>query len=227
MPNDTLAVELREVSKSYGYVQALKSVSLSIKAGEFSALSGHNGAGKTTLLKIIATHITPSSGTVKLFGNDAFNDGAGEIRNRIGFVTHASFLYDELTIKENLLFYAKLFSVKGEEDFIDTIEFLGLKRWYNVPVKHLSHGLRKRADIVRALLHNPDLILLDEPFSGLDTTTCDLLVSYFKGRHEENGKTLILSSHSIEWAKRICDKRITLAKGKIVEESSFHNRDEE
>jgi len=227
MPNDTLAVELREVSKSYGYVQALKSVSLSIKAGEFSALSGHNGAGKTTLLRIIATHITPSSGTVKLFGNDAFNDGAGEIRKRIGFVTHASFLYDELTIKENLLFYAKLFSVKGEEDFIDTIEFLGLKRWYNVPVKQLSHGLRKRADIVRALLHNPDLILLDEPFSGLDTTTCDLLVSYFKGRHEENGKTLLLSSHSLEWAKRICDKRITLAKGKIVEESSFHNIDEE
>jgi heme exporter protein A len=226
MPNDTLAVELREVSKSYGYVQALKSVSLSIKAGEFSALSGHNGAGKTTLLRIIATHITPSSGTVKLFGNDAFNDGAGEIRNRIGFVTHASFLYDELTIKENLLFYAKLFSVKGEEDFIDTIEFLGLKRWYNVPVKQLSHGLRKRADIVRALLHNPDLILLDEPFSGLDTTTCDLLVSYFKGHHEENGKTLLLSSHSLEWAKRICDKRITLAKGKIVEESSFHNIDE-
>jgi heme exporter protein A len=226
MPNDTLAVELIAVSKSYGYVQALKSVSLSIKAGEFSALSGHNGAGKTTLLRIIATHITPSSGTVKLFGNDAFNDGAGEIRNRIGFVTHASFLYDELTIKENLLFYAKLFSVKGEEDFIDTIEFLGLKRWYNVPVKQLSHGLRKRADIVRALLHNPDLILLDEPFSGLDTTTCDLLVSYFKGRHEENGKTLILSSHSLEWAKRICDKRITLAKGELIEESSFHNIDE-
>ena len=220
MPNNEIAVELIEVSKSYGYLQALKSVSLRIKAGEFVALSGHNGAGKTTLLKILATHITPSSGTVKIFGYDAFKDGAGEIRKRIGFVTHASFLYDELTIRENLLFYAKLFSVKGEEDFIETIEFLGLKRWYNVPVKQLSHGLRKRADIVRALIHNPDLILLDEPFSGLDTRTCDLLVSYFKGRHEEKGKTLILSSHSLEWAKRICDKRITLAKGKIIEESS-------
>jgi ABC-type multidrug transport system ATPase subunit len=224
MPNDTIAVELIEVSKSYGYLQALKSVSLKIKAGEFSALSGHNGAGKTTLLKIIATHITPSSGTVKIFGDDAFKDGGGEIRKRIGFVTHASFLYDELTIRENLLFYAKLFLIKGEEDFIETIELLGLKRWYNVPVKQLSHGLRKRADIVRALIHNPDLILLDEPFSGLDTTTCDLLVSYFKG-HEENGKTLLLSSHSLEWAKRICDKRITLAKGKIIEESSFFHKE--
>ncbi|MBK5190999.1 MAG: ABC transporter ATP-binding protein [Methanosarcinales archaeon] len=223
MPNDRIAVELTEVSKSYGYLQALKSVTLKLKTGEFSALSGHNGAGKTTLLKMIATHITPSSGTVKIFGDDAFKDGAaGEIRNRIGFVTHASFLYDELTIRENLLFYAKLFLIKGEEDFIETIGFLGLKRWYNVPVKQLSHGLRKRADIVRALIHNPDLILLDEPFSGLDTTTCDLLVSYFKGRHEEKGKTLILSSHSLEWAKRICDKRITLDKGKIIEESSFH-----
>jgi ABC-type multidrug transport system ATPase subunit len=222
MTNNAIAVELIEVSKNYGYLQALKTVSLRIKAGEFVALSGHNGAGKTTLLKIIATHISPTSGTVKIFGNDAFKDGGGEIRNRIGLVTHASFLYDELTIRENLLFYAKLFLIKGEEEFIETIEFLGLKRWYNVPVKQLSHGLRKRADIVRALIHNPDLILLDEPFSGLDTRTCDLLVSYFKG-HEEKGKTLLLSSHSLEWAKRICDKRITLDKGRIIEESSFHN----
>ena len=217
MSNNTIAVEVIKVSKRYGYLQALKSVSLNIAEGEFLAFSGHNGAGKTTLLKIIATHISPSSGTVKLFGADAFKSSS-EIRRRIGLVTHASFLYDELTVRENLLFYAKLFAVKEEEAFLDIIEFLGLKRWYNVPVKQLSHGLRKRADIVRALIHNPDLILLDEPFTGLDTKTCDLLVTYFKS---QEGKVLLISSHSMDWAKKICDKRIVLDKGEIVNEIAF------
>jgi heme exporter protein A len=218
MYNNKIAVEIMEVSKRYGYLQALKSVSLRIKEGEFLVFSGHNGAGKTTLLKIIATHISPSSGTVKIFGEDAFKNG-GETRRRIGLVTHESFLYDELSVRENLLFYAKLFSIE-EEDFFDTIDFLGMKRWYNVPVKQLSHGLRKRADIVRALIHNPALILLDEPFAGLDTKTCDVLVNYFKSQ-EGKGKTLLISSHSLEWSKKICDKGISLDKGKVVGEMSF------
>jgi len=217
MSNNAIAVEIVEVSKRYGYLQALKSVSLEIKEGEFLAFSGPNGAGKTTLLKIIATHISPSSGTVKIFGDDALKDC--EIRRKIGLVTHESFLYDELSVRENLLFYAKLFSVK-EEGFLDTIDFLGMNRWYNVQVKQLSHGLRKRADIVRALIHNPDLILLDEPFTGLDTKTCDLLVNYFKSQ-KGKGKTLLISSHSLEWTKKICDKRISLDNGEIVGKISF------
>ena len=211
MSNNTVAVELIKVSKRYGYLQALKSVSLSISKGEFVAFSGHNGAGKTTLLKIIATHISPSSGTVKIFGDDAFKSSS-EIRRRIGLVTHVSFLYDELTVRENLLFYARLFSVEGE-GFLDIIEALGMKRWYNVPVKQLSHGLRKRADIARALIHDPDLILLDEPFTGLDTNTCDVLVEYLK---TQKGKVILISSHSIEWTKKICDKSILLERGEIV-----------
>ena len=218
MSNTRIAVKITEVSKRYGYLQALKSVSLEIGASEFLAFSGPNGAGKTTLLKIIATHISPSSGTLKIFGADAFKN-VGETRRRIGFVTHESFLYDELTVRENLLFYAKLFSAE-EGDFLDIIDYLGMKRWYNVPVKQLSHGLRKRADIVRALIHNPDLILLDEPFAGLDTKTCDVLVDYFKSQ-EEKGKTLLISSHSLEWTKKICEKGISLDKGKIVGEMAF------
>ena len=217
MSNNSMAVEIVELSKRYGYLQALKSISLQIKEGEFLVFSGPNGAGKTTLLKIIATHITPSSGTMKIFGEDALK--GSETRRRIGLVTHESFLYDELSIRENLLFYARLFSVE-EEDFLGTVDFLGIKRWYNVLVTQLSHGLRKRADIVRALIHNPDLILLDEPFAGLDTKTCDVLVNYFKSQGEK-GKTLLISSHSLEWSKKICDKGILLDKGKIVGEISF------
>ena len=218
MPNDTIAVELIEVSKSYGYLQALKSVTVTIERGTFLAFLGHNGAGKTTLLKIIATHIAPSSGTVNIFGENALRNG-GELRRKIGLVTHTSFLYDELTVRENLLFYAKLFSAE-EKNFLDIVEFLGLKRWYNVPVKHLSHGLRKRADIVRALIHNPDLVLLDEPFTGLDTNTCDVLLRYFNSQKEQ-GITLLISSHSIEWTKKLCEAGIVLEKGKIVDKRSL------
>ena len=216
-------IEVIDVSKRYGDVYALKSVSLEMDEGECVALLGSNGAGKTTLLKIIATHTVPSAGGVKILGEDIFkNDGT--IRRKIGLVTHDSYLYDELTIQENLQFYAQFFVGNGEKIRLDLIEFLGLKRWYNVPVKQLSYGLRKRADIGRALLHNPDVILLDEPFAGLDITTCDLLVQYFEEQKEKQ-KTLVLSSHSVEWIKKICDRKVVLKKGKIVDENHIGEKD--
>lgn len=212
----TVAVEIIEVSKKYGYLWALKSLSLKIGKAEFVAILGPNGAGKTTLMKILATHISPSSGKVKVFGRDAFKNSE-EIRKQVGFATHENFLYNELTIEENLLFYAKLFSVNSK-NLRDTIESLNLKRWYRVPVKRLSHGLRKRADIVRALIHDPDLILLDEFFAGLDKETCNFLVNYLRN---QRAKTVLVSSHSIEWAKRLCDRGIFLDKGEITQDTRF------
>ncbi|MFQ6074203.1 MAG: ATP-binding cassette domain-containing protein, partial [Candidatus Bathyarchaeia archaeon] len=131
--------------------------------------------------------------------------------------THESFLYDELTIEENLLFYAKLFSV-NPVSVQGIIESLNLRRWYRVQVKRLSYGLRKRADIVRALIHNPDLILLDELFAGLDEETCSLLVDYFRN---QQAKTVIISSHSIDWAKKLCDRGVFLDKGEMVQDTRF------
>ncbi len=220
MAQSTVAVDVIGVSKRYGYLEVLRSVSLRIESGEFVALFGHNGAGKTTLLKLIATHIRPSTGTVKIFGEDAFRDSG--IRRKIGLVTHSSFLYDELTVRENLLFYARQFGVE-EDNFLDTVEFLGMNRWYNVRVKQLSHGLRKRADIIRALIHEPNLILLDEPFTGLDSETCDVLVNYFRGQKQRGNekKTLLIASHSQEWVKKVCDKAISLHRGKVAGEFSF------
>ena len=219
MAQSTIAVDVIGVSKRYGYLEVLRSVSLRIESGEFVALFGHNGAGKTTLLKLIATHIRPSAGTVKIFGEDAFRDSG--IRRKIGLVTHSSFLYDELTVRENLLFYVRQFGVE-ERKFLDTVEFLGMNRWYNVRVKELSHGLRKRADIIRALIHDPDLILLDEPFTGLDSETCEVLVNYFEGQKQRGKKkTLLIASHSQEWVKKVCDRAITLRHGKIAGEFSF------
>ena len=167
------------------------------------------------MIKIIATHFFPSSGIVKIYGKNAFKDGEN-VRRRIGFAAHESFLYDELTVKENLLFYSKVFSV--DQNFDELIELLNLKKWYKVPVKQLSYGLRKRADIARALVHNPNLVLLDELFAGLDEETRDLLVDYFKNEQE---KTLLISSHAVDWAKQLCRRGIFLDKGKLVKDILF------
>jgi len=211
----TTAVEIVDVSKKYGYLWALKPLSFKIDRGESVAVLGPNGAGKTTLMKIIATHFFPSSGTVKIFGKNAFKNGE-DSRKRIGFVAHESFLYDELTVEENLRFYGRFFP--ANQDVYKIIEFLNLKSWYEVPVKQLSFGLRKRADIARALIHNPDLILLDELFAGLDEETRTLLVDYFKNQRE---KTLLVSSHSVDWAKQVCRRGVFLEKGDLVQDIHF------
>ncbi|MFQ5836376.1 MAG: ABC transporter ATP-binding protein [Candidatus Bathyarchaeia archaeon] len=209
------AVEIIDVSKKYGYLWALKPLSIKIDSGESVAVLGPNGAGKTTLMKIMATHIFPSSGEVKIYGKNAFKNGEN-LRKRIGFVAHESFLYDELTVEENLRFYGRFFP--ANQDFYRIIEFLNLESWYEVPVKQLSYGLRKRADIVRALIHDPDLVLLDELFAGLDEETRSLLVDYFKNQGE---KTLLVSSHSVDWAKRVCRRGVFLDKGKLVRDIQF------
>lgn len=210
----TVAVEIVNISKKYGHIWALKPFSTKIDEGEYVAILGPNGAGKSTLIKILATHVLPSSGAVKIYGRNMSKDGEN-VRKRIGFVAHESFLYDELSIEENLRFYGKFFSV-DQDDFREMIELLNLKSWSKVPVKQLSYGLRKRADIARALIHNPDLILLDELFAGLDEETRNFLVDYFKSLQ---GKTLLVSSHSVNWAKQLCKRSLFLDKGNLVQDT--------
>ncbi|NIQ07183.1 MAG: ABC transporter ATP-binding protein [Candidatus Korarchaeota archaeon] len=210
----TVAVEIVDVSKKYGHIFAIKPFSIKLDEGETVAVLGPNGAGKSTLMKILATHVLPSSGIVKIYGRNVFKDGENA-RKRIGFVTHESFLYDELSVEENLQFYRKFFSV-DQEDIREIIEFLNLKSWRKVPAKQLSYGLRKRADIARALIHDPDLILLDELFAGLDEETRNFLVDYFQTLQ---GKTLLVSSHSVQWAKQLCNRSLFLDKGNLVKDT--------
>lgn len=211
------AVEIAEVSKRYGYVTALRSVSLVIGRGETAAFFGHNGAGKTTLLRVIATHVQPSSGTVRVFGDDAAEHGA-QVRRRIGLVTHESYLYPELSVRENLRFYARLFSVDGVAGYEDLVDRFGLRRWYRSRAGTLSFGLRKRVDIIRALLHSPDLLLFDEPFAGLDTATCELLVDLLVAQREI-GTTVVVSLHSREWLARLCDREIVFERGTVIRDT--------
>jgi ABC-type multidrug transport system ATPase subunit len=209
------AIEFVNVSKKYSYLQALNSLSMKVEGGEHVAILGPNGAGKTTLIRMVATHIFPSRGVLKIHGQDAFKNSE-DARRRVGFVAHKSFLYDELTIAENLVFYGRMFSVKS--DFRELIELLNLKKWYKTATRNLSHGLRKRADIARALIHNPDILLLDELFAGLDEETRWLVIRYLRDQHE---KTLLMSSHSVEWARQLCQREIFLEKGRLVRDCQF------
>jgi ABC-type multidrug transport system ATPase subunit len=212
----TTVVEIKEVSKKYGYMWALKPISIKIEDGDSVAILGPNGAGKTTLIKILATHISPTRGKVKICGKEISEDKE-KVKKKIGFVAHESFLYEELTIEENLSFYGKLFSV-DKDDVVEVIKLLDLEKWYETPIKRLSYGLRKRADIARALIHNPELMLIDELFSGLDESTRNLMVDHFRNKWE---KTVLISSHSLEWSKRLCRRGIFLEKGTLTNDVIF------
>jgi len=204
------AVELLNVSKSFGAIKALRDVTLGLEEGEAVAFLGPNGAGKSTLLKIVATQISPTSGTVKVLGSDVSEEPEA-VKRSVGMVGHGSFLYDELTVEENLEFYGGFFDAT-HDDLDRVLETTDLKRWRTVKAGHLSFGLRKRSDIARALLGSPRVLVLDELFSGLDREASDSLVGHLKGAWE---LTLLVSSHSLERVRELCDRGIYLRGGRI------------
>jgi ABC-type multidrug transport system ATPase subunit len=207
-------VELWEVTKDFGHIKALRGISLSFEEGEKVSLLGPNGAGKSTLLKIVATQMAPSSGSVTVLGFDAVEERE-EIKKRVGVVGHRSFLYDELTLEENLEFYGS-FLGSGRDEIINAMGVTGLEEWSDVKAGRLSYGLRKRGDISRALLGEPRLLLLDEFFSGLDRETSDALAHYLGEMKEQ---TIIISSHTPEMVQGLCDRTVRL-RGGLVEEDT-------
>jgi len=210
------AVQLQGVTKNYGLLPALRRIDLEIGLGESVAFLGPNGAGKSTLLKIVAGQISPSSGLVQVMSCDV-QKSPEEVKSLVGLVGHRSFMYDELTVDENLRFYGKFFSA-SPEDFERVIEMTDMGKWRNTKARHLSFGLRKRADIARALLGNPRVLVLDELFSGLDVNASELLVKHLKSNRDVS---ILISSHSLDWAKRLCGRGIFLRNGAIERDVEF------
>ncbi len=209
------AVELDGVSRRYGHRDVLHRITLHIPRGECIVFLGDNGAGKTTLLRILSTQVRPTSGTVRLFGSDP-REGGSRARRSIGLVMHESFLYPELTVLENLQFYGQFYPV-AESRYQDMLEIFGLRPYAGVRAGRLSFGLRRRADMARALLHDPALVLLDEPFAGLDERTSRLLGGHLSTLRE-SGITLAMTTHAPKKAEQICDRAITLERGSIVQD---------
>ena len=204
------------LGRAFGAQRALSDLDLEIHAGESLTIFGPNGAGKTTLVKLLGTVLQPTAGTLRLFGQDAVNKPSPAARRRIGVVSHASFLYGDLTAVENLRFYAKLFAVANPESRIDEmLAEVGLAAWRERPLRSFSSGMAQRLALARAFLHDPELLLLDEPYTGLDPQAVahlqEILIR-FHGR----GRTIVLTTHDIARGLEVCDRAAILAGGRLV-----------
>jgi heme exporter protein A len=215
-----VALEASRLSKRFGRTLAVNDVSVSLDVGSAVAVLGPNGAGKTTFLRLCTTLLRPSSGTIRLFGIDAASRGAS-VRRRIGFLGHESLLYPDLTAAENLLFYARLFRIRDSTARIATlIERMQLSGWVNRPVRTLSRGLLQRCALARVLIHQPEILFLDEPFTGLDLdareTLCEVL-----SETRLTGTTILMSTHDLEAGFRLCSSALVLVRGRLAWQGSI------
>src|SRR5438552_7865944 len=217
MPAEALptkaALELRDVSKFFGDLTALKQVRLRVEPGDAVLLYGPNGAGKTTLLRTLASLSRPSEGHVLFDGEDLSRNSAA--KSKIGFVSHATFLYGELTARENLRFAGTLFGLRELERKIDAaLDLLTVRDRADEPVRALSRGLQQRVSLARALLHEPEFLLLDEPFTGLDAKATEGLQAVL-GRLPEQGKALMFSSHDFAQGAALAERLVALERGRV------------
>jgi ABC-type multidrug transport system ATPase subunit len=213
-------VEARALVRRFGSTAVLAGLDVTVRAGEVVGVFGPNGAGKTTLVRILATLLAPTAGTVHLFGEDAFAPSAARLRRRLGLVTHESFLYPDLTAVENLLFYARLYGVQDPIARADAfVKWAGLDVHGSRPVRTYSRGMTQRLSLARALLHGPDLLVLDEPFSGLDAAATHAVENVLQEVRRE-GRTALLTTHDVVRGLRIADRVYILNRGRIAWESA-------
>lgn len=209
----TPTIMARNLTKHFGRFSALRGFEATIGPGESIALFGPNGAGKTTLLRVLAGLSRPSSGTVTVEGADPRTAAA---RQHIGYLAHSTSLYMDLTALENLRFYARLFDLPGSDsDLLRRTERVGLAGREDEPVRNYSRGMQQRLAIARAFMHNPNILLLDEPFTGLDQSGSDFLAAYLSECHAR-GNTCLMAIHDLQLGYELSTRLIVLNRGAVV-----------
>lgn len=213
VPRSAAAIAARDLWRGFGRERVLRGVSLDVPAGGGLAVFGANGSGKSTLLRVLAGLLRPARGTVRVAGDDPF--AAPRARCRIGYVGHEPMLYGGLTIRENLHLYAALYALEAAPGRIDEVSaLLDLTRYRDTVVARLSRGLVQRAAVARALLHAPDVLLLDEPFSGLDPDAAARVAAH-AGAFRRAGGTVVLATHQGTDAVRLASDARLLANGRL------------
>ncbi|WP_370572187.1 ABC transporter ATP-binding protein [Methanomethylovorans sp.] len=208
-------ISVRGLTKRFAGYVALHGIDLNIEKGEFVIILGPNGAGKTTFLKILETLVRPSSGLVKIGGLE-LSRSAVQIRKMIGAISHESYLYSDLTVEENLRFFGKMYGLPDDEITVRIqllLKQMHLEHRYMDRVSTLSRGLKQRLSIARSLIHDPEIILMDEPYTGLDIRSADDLEKLLL----ENSRkaTVLMVTHDIDRAFSICERIIIFCDGKI------------
>ena len=207
------AIRARRVAKYFGDFPALREVDLDVRSGSVLALLGRNGAGKTTLLRILAGLSAPSTGEVSF---PAADSGNREQQGRIGVVSHGAWIYDELTAAENLRFYCGLYGIADPAPVVAAwLARVGLESFRNSRVAEFSRGMRQRLTIARAFLHEPDILLLDEPWTALDDRAAQLLSALLDQARRE-GRAAVICSHQLREAFEIADEVALLHRGRLV-----------
>ena len=193
----------------------LADLDLTVPWGELLVLFGANGAGKTTLLRVLSTQARPDAGTVTVAGFDTRKQGRS-VRRRVGVVGHQGFLYDDLTARENLAFYGRLFGLSQLDRRVDRVlDRVGMAERAGQRVRTLSHGMAKRVAIARAILHDPDVLLLDEPEGGLDPESVEMLREVLEG-FTRDGKTVVMTTHNLERGRDWAHRTAYLRGGKVL-----------
>ena len=218
------AIEVRGLHKGFGEWPVLRGLDLTVGWGEFFVVFGANGVGKTTLLKVLSSQARADGGEVRVGGIDMKRDSAS-IRRLIGVVAHRGFLYEDMTCRENLIFYGRMYGLRNSQQRVEELlGLVGLGARRNQRVRTLSNGMQKRLSIARAIIHEPSVLLLDEPEAGLDQEALDILgglLETWKG----DGRTVVMTTHNLEKGLAWGDRVAILSGGKIAFEESRRSLD--
>ncbi|NWG14644.1 MAG: heme ABC exporter ATP-binding protein CcmA [Acidobacteria bacterium] len=209
-------LEVRGLAKYFGRFTALRDFNVSVGRGEFVSLFGRNGAGKTTFLRVVAGLSRPSEGLVRIHapGGETLTPQAS--RGLMGYLSHDTALYLDLTAVENLRFYAELHGLPhADSDLEARLALVGLAHWGHESVRNFSRGMQQRLAIARAFLHDPEVLLLDEPFTGLDQTGTEFLRTYL-GEAHGRGKTCLMATHDVPLGYEMSDRLIVIEKGLVT-----------
>ena len=210
---DFTSLTFHDVTRNFGRRRALNRVSFTCRAGQVIALLGANGAGKSTLLSIAATLLEPSEGRV-LYGEQTAHAGGAALRGRIGVLGHDLYVYPELSASENLAFFGRLYGVEDIDRAVRAgLEAAALSDRANDPVSSFSRGMRQRLALERALIHSPRLLLLDEPFTGLDDVSSIALRQRLTGARDR-GAIVLVTTHDLEAIEAIVDDAFVLVRGR-------------
>jgi len=211
-------IEVRGLAKYFGRFSALRDLNLDVDRGEFVAVFGRNGAGKTTFLRILASLSRPSAGTVRIGGEPL--PMSGDRRGTIGYLSHSTSLYGDLTALENLRFYSRIQNLPATDEHLkECIARVGLAGREQEPVRNYSRGMQQRLAIARAFLNDPSILLIDEPFTGLDQPGTEFLINRLS-EDRRRGKTCLMAIHDAQLGYMLADRLIVIERGVIARDFS-------
>jgi len=215
LPGSGPAIQVQGIRKHFGHLEALRGIDFELPQGEFLSLFGPNGAGKTTLIRILSALTRSSAGTARVAGYDVA-EADPDMRREIGVISHASFLYADLSPLENIRFYATMYGVEqAEERAVQVIGEVGLKPRMHDRVRTFSRGMLQRLSIARAIVHNPSILFLDEPYTGLDQHASEILKEQLQALRTDH-RTILMTTHDFSRGLEMCDRVAIMARGRLV-----------